>query len=275
MITPGGLDGIPSLAKMAESFKLGTELLGAGGRSRGFDGWILATWCPRRSLSNEVSALDPELPSESPSTAPSTLKTLRFVLIVLVITLGLSALAAWFFLHSSQSGPEVVTAAPSFELVDETGAKFGDQDLRGQAYVVQFFFTSCTTVCPRITDWMTQIQDRTKSLGDRIRLVSISVDPRHDTPEKLRVYAKGYGAIPGHWKFLTGDLSAVEHVVVDGFFQVMERDPDQKTGLYSIAHSERLILVDQKNRVRGYYETNEEGINKLIRDLNAVVKEQS
>ena len=275
MITPGGSGGIPSLAKMAESFKLGTELSRAGEWGRGIDGWIFATSRPRRLLSNEVSALDPDLSPETPSTAPSTLKTLRFVLIVLLITASLSALAAWFFLHSSQSGPEVVTAAPSFELVDETGAKFSDQDLRGQAYVVQFFFTSCTTVCPRITDWMTKIQDRTKTLGDRIRLVSISVDPRHDTPEKLRIYAKGYGAIPGHWKFLTGDLESVEHVVVDGFFQVMDREPNQKTGLYTIAHSERLILVDQKNRVRGYYETNEEGVDKLVRDLNAVVKEQS
>jgi protein SCO1/2 len=202
------------------------------------------------------------------------MRTLRFVLVLLLIVAGLSVVAGWFFLHSSQSGPEVVTSAPSFELTDETGAKFGDQDLKGQAYVVQFFFTSCTTVCPRITDWMTRIQDRTKSLGDQIRLVSITVDPRHDTPEKLMSYAKGYGAIPGHWKFLTGDLDAVQKVVVDGFFQVMEPQSDQKTGLYNIAHSERFILVDQVGRVRGYYEANEKGVDKLVHDLNAVVQEK-
>jgi len=202
------------------------------------------------------------------------MRTLRFVLVLLLIVASLSAGAAWFFLHSTQSGPEVVTSAPTFDLVDETVAEFADQDLKGQAYVVQFFFTSCTTVCPRITDWMTRIQDRTKSLGDEIRLVSISVDPRHDTPEKLMSYAKGYGAIPGHWKFLTGDLAAVQKVVVDGFFQVMEPQSDQKTGLYNIAHSERFILVDQVGRVRGYYDANQEGVDKLVRDLNAVVKEK-
>lgn len=202
------------------------------------------------------------------------MRTLRFVLVLLLIVASLSALAGWFFLHSTQSGPEVVTSAPSFELVDETGAKFGSQDLKGQAYVVQFFFTSCTTVCPRITDWMTRIQNRTKSLGDQIRLVSISVDPKHDTPEKLRAYAKGYGAIPGHWKFLTGELDAVQKVVVDGFFQVMEPQSSKKTGLYNIAHSERFILVDQVGRVRGYYESNEKGVDKLIHDLNVVVKEK-
>ncbi len=202
------------------------------------------------------------------------MRTLRFVLVLLLIVASLSALAAWFFLHSTQSGPEVVTSAPSFELVDETGAKFGSQDLKGQAYVVQFFFTSCTTVCPRITDWMTRIQERTKSLGDQMRLVSISVDPKHDTPERLRTYAKGYGAIPGHWKFLTGDLDAVQKVVVDGFFQVMEPQSNKNTGLYNIAHSERFILVDQVGRVRGYYESNEKGVEKLIHDLNVVVKEK-
>jgi protein SCO1/2 len=201
----------------------------------------------------------------------STATTLRFVLWMLVGVVLLGGLSAWFFMRAPDSGPQIVTQAPSFELIDENGQPFSSRELRGQVYVVQFFFTSCASVCPRLSDWMSRIQDRVADEGDAVRLVSITVDPERDTPEKLAVYAKAYGAIPGRWKFLTGDPDLIEHVVVDGFFQVIERRSDEESGLVDIVHGERFVLVDGRGRVRGYYPADEEGVDALLRDLHRLV----
>jgi protein SCO1/2 len=202
----------------------------------------------------------------------AALRTVRFVLWALVAVVLVTLGSAWFLMRAPERLPEVVTAAPDFTLTDETGQSFSSADLAGQVYVVQFFFTSCTTVCPRLTDWMTKIQDRIAPLGDGVRMVSISVDPRRDTPEKLAVYAKGYGAVPGFWKFLTGDPERVEAVVVDGFFQVMDEKRDETQGVYDIVHSERFVVVDQEGRVRGYYDADQEGVDRLVGDVRLLVE---
>lgn len=205
----------------------------------------------------------------------STAQTIRFVLwvvgAIVVSTVGIS----WFLMRSPDTGPEVVTLAPSFELTDETGHSFSSEELAGQVYVVQFFFSNCATVCPRLSDWMSRIQDRVASHGDAVRLVSITVDPQRDTPEKLAAYAKAYGAIPGRWKFLTGDPQQIERVVVDGFYQVIERRENDQSGLYDIVHSERFVLVDEQGRVRGYYPADANGVEELLGDLEQLVESAS
>lgn len=205
----------------------------------------------------------------------STATTVRFVLWMLVAVAVLAGGISWFLMRSPASAPQIVTQAPSFRLVDETGQEFSSQELEGQVYVVQFFFTSCATVCPRLSDWMSQIQGKVAEYGDAVRLVSISVDPERDTPEKLAVYAKGYGAVPDRWKFLTGDAAVIEEVVVDGFFQVIERREDQQSGLYDIVHSERFVLVDTRGRVRGYYAADAPGVEALLGDLQLLVEDPS
>lgn len=201
----------------------------------------------------------------------STATTIRFVLWMLVLVVLAAGAVSWFLMRAPASGPEVVTQAPAFALVDETGRPFTSAELADQVYVVQFFFTSCATVCPRLSDWMSRIQDRVASHGDAVRLVSITVDPERDTPEKLGIYAKGYGAIPGRWKFLTGEPEQIERVVVDGFFQVIERREGDDGDLVDIVHSERFVLVDGQGRVRGYYSADPEGVDDLVHDLELLI----
>ncbi len=205
----------------------------------------------------------------------STVATIRFVLWMLLAVVVLAVGTSWFLMRAPGSPPAVVTQAPSFELIDVAGEPFSSRDLEGQAYVVQFFFSSCATVCPRLSDWMSRIQDRVATHGDAVRLVSITVDPERDTPEKLASYAKGYGAIPGRWIFLTGELEQIERVVVDGFFQVIERRESSDGELYDIVHSERFVLVDGQGRVRGYYPADAEGVEALIHDLELLVGDPS
>lgn len=100
--------------------------------------------------------------------------------------------------------PAPLIALPSWRLVGDSGAPFGAAELKGQAYVANFFFTSCGSVCPRLSRRMAEVEERTKGLGEALRLVSVTVDPENDTPERLREYAAAYRKDPARWTFVTG-----------------------------------------------------------------------
>ena len=163
------------------------------------------------------------------------------------------------------SAPPVLVELPSYHLTSEQGQPFGAENLRGKAYVANFVFTSCPSVCPRLTRRMAEVQERTKDLGDALHLVTFTVDPETDTPEVLRGYAQKYEADPKRWVFLTGQLSEIEPVVVKGF-KMMRDKKETSPGLFEIVHGERFVLVDGRGFVRGFYEATNEGLDLLIRD---------
>jgi protein SCO1/2 len=160
--------------------------------------------------------------------------------------------------------PRVYGQLPEFELTDQDGDSFGLADLSGKVWIANFIFTSCGDVCPRLTSRMREIQNRLDKMGDSVHLVSFSVDPVHDTPQKLRDYADAYGARRDIWTFVTGPLDAIESTVVGGFKMVMQIGEMEDTGFFNIVHGERFVLVDQRGRIRGYYEADDEGIQHLL-----------
>lgn len=150
---------------------------------------------------------------------------------------------------------------PEFRLTDRDGVAFGSAELAGRPWVAGFIFTRCPDVCPAVTAQMKRVQD---GLGDAgTPLVSFSVDPAHDTTERLDAYARRHGAKPG-WHFLTGDRTAITRVLADGF-KVAFADDGPATN--PITHSDRLVLVDGRLRVRGYYHgRTESDVDRLIVD---------
>ena len=113
--------------------------------------------------------------------------------------------------------PPVLGRVPAWTLTDSAGRPFGSTDLRGEVYVVSFFFTRCPSICPALMRGVARLQEGFDSRGDEgIRLVSISVDPEHDTPEVLRGYAATHGVREARWTLLTGDPEDVRRLVVDG-----------------------------------------------------------
>jgi protein SCO1 len=147
---------------------------------------------------------------------------------------------------------------PAFVLQDQTGAQFDSRSLAGKVWVADFIFTSCSQICPRLTEEMAKIQRYVinRGLDNRVNLISISVDPERDTVERLAGYAKGFLAQPSVWKFLTGSQKEIEDAVVKGFKQSVEKekDPASADG-FSIVHGGRFILVDQKGQMRGFYDS--------------------
>jgi protein SCO1/2 len=166
----------------------------------------------------------------------------------------------------------VLGSSPSFSLLDQEGRTVTDTALRGNILVIDFFFTSCRTVCPVQTSRMAQVQQR---LGDEtgVHLISFSVDPETDTPDVLKAYAGRYGADPTRWSFLTGTPEAMDKVV-SGYWQIVERVPRPDGAGFDIAHSERFVLVDRAGQIRGFYKTDEGGLDHLMKDLGAAMNEQ-
>jgi protein SCO1/2 len=161
----------------------------------------------------------------------------------------------------------ILGTVPPFSLVDHSGSTVAATDLAGRVWVTDFIFTRCPDVCPALTRRLAGLQDEFGSGPDPVRLVSISVDPLHDTPAVLATYAERMGA-RAPWLFLTGSRDAVATLLKDGF-RVAFADDGPPTA--PITHSDRFVLVDRALRIRGYYRGGlAEDIARLRQDALAV-----
>ncbi|MFT3771919.1 MAG: DUF420 domain-containing protein [Minicystis sp.] len=162
---------------------------------------------------------------------------------------------------------------PAFTLTDEQKKPFGLAEMKGHVWVADFMFTSCPSVCPKLTRRMADLQARTQPLGDAVHLVSFTVDPENDTPDKLAAYGKQYGADPSRWRFVTGPLSDIEGAVMNGFKIAMGKTESAPgSGLMTIFHGEKLVLVDRDGNIRAYYDADDEGMKDLLRATEALAK---
>jgi protein SCO1 len=189
-------------------------------------------------------------------------------------TLALLAIIAMPLLREAR-GPKAVPlpvlgTVPSFHLIDQEGRTFGPETLAGSPWVVDFVFTRCPTVCPVMTERLAALLPR---LGERVHLVSLSVDADFDTPSRLRDFAAAHGAQNPRWHFLTGDSAAIQRAVTDGFKISLAREgPDDD--FLSIVHGVHVVLVDAGGRIRGYYDSNDaEALERLVRDARQLSSE--
>jgi protein SCO1/2 len=191
----------------------------------------------------------------------------RRVLLGLSIGAGvmmLGAPAAWYLARRAASEPPPpLYAMPAFALTNEQGQPVSSSDLDGQVLVASFIFTRCPSVCPRLTARMARVQRMVEDLP-AVHLVSFTVDPAYDTPERLREYAGRFGQDPARWTFLTGDVQAVKDAVQAGF-----RIGYKGEGV-DITHGEHMVLVDPQGQIRAYYGTTDEDLERLVRDARSL-----
>ena len=163
---------------------------------------------------------------------------------------------------------------PGFSLVNRDGRTIGLQDLAGTPWVADFIFTRCPASCPMMSARMARL-NRSLPPELKVRLVSVSVDPVHDTPEILERYARKFQA-PERWLFLTGGREDVRRLCVEGFKLGLDMEPGPGIGPEPILHSTRFVLVDGEGRIRGYYEAfDEASTEKLRSDLLRLAKSLS
>lgn len=164
----------------------------------------------------------------------------------------------------------VYKTIPSFSLVNQYGNVITNKSLDDDIYVADFFFTSCPTICPKMKQEMLRVHKAYIDDED-IKLVSHTLDPRHDTVEVLRDYAEGLGVKGNQWHFLTGEKSKIYDLAEQGYMVSAMVDPSQPGG---IIHSGALILVDKKGRIRGVYDgTKGEEVDELIADIRILKQE--
>ncbi len=167
------------------------------------------------------------------------------------------------------SPPPVLAELPDFQLVNRDGRSVALADLAGRPWVAGFIFTRCALACPRLTAQMLRL-GAARPGGAPVRRVSITVDPEHDTPEVLAAYAAAHGIDDPEWLLLTGARERIYELARDGFKLAVDDAPPPELASEQepILHSTRLVLVDGRGRIRGYYDGfRGEELQRLAADL--------
>lgn len=157
-----------------------------------------------------------------------------------------------------------------FAFTNQNGKLITQKDYTDKIYVADFFFTTCPTICPKMTDNMVWLQSQIKNYP-KVMLLSHSVTPDIDSVSVLKKYAIEKGVIDSKWNLVTGNKKDIYYIARKSYLAV-------KTGktedMFDMVHTENFILIDQKRRIRGFYDgTNLEEVKKLLEDIEFLSKE--
>ena len=197
----------------------------------------------------------------------------RFRMVWGVLIAGLVAVtlaAVISYLRPGDPDLDRFGAAPAFTLTSQTGSSFSSSELQGKVWMADFIFTRCGGLCPALAVRMRELQEELDGKDDWM-LVSFSVDPEYDTSEVLGEYASNLGADPERWKFLTGERDTIRAISIRGFKLAVDENRDNT--VEPIIHSQRIILVDADNEIRGYYDgLDSESMKKLLGDARDLIR---
>lgn len=157
-----------------------------------------------------------------------------------------------------------------FSLTNQNGKTVTQKDYKDKIYVADFFFTTCQTICPIMTNHMVDIQTAIIN-DDDIMLLSHSVTPEIDTVAQLKRYAKTKGVNDSKWNLVTGDKKQIYQLARKSYLAVKDNGDG---GPFDMVHTENFMLIDKKRQIRGFYDgTNSEDIERLLKDIKILKKE--
>lgn len=174
------------------------------------------------------------------------------------------------------ASPPVYGQLPAFILTERSGEPYGLEQLLGHAWIANFVYSRCPGPCPMMTAQMASLQ---RDLAGHprwtdLRLVSFSVDPERDTPERLREYARLAKADPERWLFFTGEREKLWALTREGFKLAVAANEGPAAATQPVVHSQKFVLVDPRGRIRGYYDgLDPESRQRLGDDLERVLAE--
>jgi protein SCO1/2 len=191
--------------------------------------------------------------------------------------------------NPSDVNPEMVDSTIQYVALDHTIADFSftnqngktitQKDYEGKIYVADFFFTTCRSICPKMTNNMTWLQNQIKN-NPKVMLLSHSVTPEIDSVSVLKKYALEKGVIDSKWNLVTGNKKDIYFIARKSYLAVKTGKPSE---MYDMVHTENFVLVDSKRRVRGFYDgTNLDGptepgiknVKQLLEDINFLCSEK-
>lgn len=167
--------------------------------------------------------------------------------------------------HTAVSDLKVYKSVPEFSGLNFDGSPITGEVMKGKVWVAYFFFTSCSGPCPKMSSVASVLNDEYRSNPD-FRIVSFTVDPRHDTPAVLQKYAVRYGATAAKWPFVRMSADSVSNLAVRGFMQsASPEDPS--------LHGTKFMLVDRQGNIRGFFNYEEQGVNALRSAIDALLED--
>ncbi|HLV63334.1 MAG TPA: SCO family protein [Galbibacter sp.] len=156
-----------------------------------------------------------------------------------------------------------------FKLINQNGDTITQENYKNKIYVADFFFTTCLSICPMMTDNMVRIQEEIKNNPD-VMLLSHTVTPLIDTVEQLKKYAQEKGVMDHKWNLVTGDKKQIYELARKSYLAVKTTGDG---GPFDMIHTENFILVDKDKQIRGFYDgTNPDEIDKLLHDIEILQK---
>jgi protein SCO1/2 len=169
---------------------------------------------------------------------------------------------------NDEKGDTIYHTVGNFSFKNQEGDYYSHNDLKDKIYVACFFFTSCPSICPKMTTNMKKFANAFKN-NDEVRIVSFTVDPERDTVEKLKKYADKNGINSKQWNLLTGDKESIYELGVYGYLLSAQEDALAPGGFL---HSGQFILVDKEKRIRGIYEgTKAKEMDRMIEDAKILL----
>ncbi len=168
------------------------------------------------------------------------------------------------------NGDTIYPTIPDFAFTDQDSQSVTNATFAGKAYVVDFFFIHCPTICPKVKANGLRLYEKYKN-DDRLLMLSHSIDTKHDTVAALYHHAQKLGIDSKKWRLVTGDHDAI-YAIADNYFSVAVLNPDAPGGF---DHSGRLILVDKNRHVRSFCDgTNAEEVDRFMQDIDLLLAEK-
>ena len=185
-------------------------------------------------------------------------------------------------LKNSKADGKLITIgpAPKFELTNQDNVKVSNEMYKGKVYVLEFFFTTCPSICPKMNLSMLEIE-KTFFGNPNFGLVSITIDPKHDTPQVLKDHAKLLGVKSSNWNFLTGDRATIMDLSNKGF-NLYAGENEKVSGGFE--HSGLFALIDKDGNIRCrkdefgnpniYYDgLDKKGVREIQEDIKILLAE--
>ncbi len=166
-----------------------------------------------------------------------------------------------------EDGVTVYHTVPDWKFMDQDSSHLTNSELSKYVYVADFFFTNCPSICPKVTKEMLKIYEEFEH-EERIKLVSFTLDPKRDSPERLKLYAQNLDVNTDKWIFLHGEQDFT-YELANEYFVTAYEDPSVPGGF---DHSGKILLVDRNGHIRSFSEgTDPETTPKLIRDIKRLL----
>lgn len=158
----------------------------------------------------------------------------------------------------------------SFSLIDQNGREVTEEIFKDKIYITDFFFVTCPTICPKMTDQMQRVYKEFETNND-IMFLSHTVMPDKDSVPVLKDYANKLSINDDKWRFVTGDKKQIYDLARKTYFAAITEGDG---GVDDFIHTENFVLVDKNKRLRGFYDgTSKKDVDRLIQDINTLLEE--